>query len=158
MDNKSNLRAEIIDETKNEISNRIKKIAKIFINDFFDLLEDKVENLPNTIKQLRNNPEMEQKLEILWSEHLFKEGLVPKGYNGLSDTLLISNFRQEGYLEGLYIGYIFAMMALADKNISKDIIITIRDYIRPNLIGNYYKDRDEIINKYKGKKYSWIEK
>ena len=85
------------------------------------------------------------------------ERLIPKGYKGLPDNLLISNFRQEGYSDGLYVGYALAMMALADNNVSKDIIFSARDYIRPNLIGHHYNDQDEFISQYKSEKYSWID-
>ena len=83
---------------------------------------------------------------------------MPKGYNDLQDNLLISNFHQEGYLDGLYAGYVLAMMALADNDAPKDIILAARDYICPNLIGHHYDDRDEFIGQYKDEKYSWIDK
>ena len=41
------------------------------------------------------------------------------------------------------------MMALADNAIPKDAILSVRDYIRPNLIGHHYVDRDEFISRYK---------
>lgn len=82
---------------------------------FFDDLEGRVKDLPETIKRLRNNPDIEQKLAALWSEQLFKEGLVPKGYSGLPDKLLVANLHQDGYLNGMYVGYILAMMALVDS-------------------------------------------
>ncbi len=148
----------VIDEAKSDVNNRAKGLIKIAIDVVFDYLEGKVEDLPEIIKQLRNSPETERKIAALWSEHIFEEGLVPKGYNGLPDNLLISNFHQEGYLAGLYTGYILAMMALADNNTPKDIIFSARDYIRLNLIGHHYDDRDEFIGRYKDEKYSWIDK
>lgn len=148
----------VIDEAKADVNNMVKGLIKIAIDVVFDYLEGKVEDLPEIIKQLRNSPETEQEIADLWSEHLFEEGLVPKGYNGLPDNLLASNFHQEGYLAGLYTGYILAMMALADNDTPKDIIFSARDYIRPNLIGHHYDDRDEFIGRYKDEKYSWIDK
>lgn len=50
------------------------------------------------------------------------------------------------------------MMALADNDTPADIILSARDYIRPNLIGHRYDDRDEFIGRYKDEKYSWIDK
>lgn len=50
------------------------------------------------------------------------------------------------------------MMALTDNDIPKDAILSVRDYIRPNLIGHHYDDRDEFISRYKDEKYSWIDK
>lgn len=50
------------------------------------------------------------------------------------------------------------MMALADNDAPKDIILAARDYIRPNLTGHHYDDRDEFISQYKDEKYGWIDK
>lgn len=157
MDNKTFF-DKMCNEAKTDISNRSTKLIKVVIDLVFDFLEEKIKDLPETIKQLRNNPETEQKIAALWSEYLCKEGLVPAGYNGLPDNLLISNLHQEGYLDGLYIGYILSMMALSENNVPNDIIISTRDYIRQNSIGLCYDDRDEIISRYKSDKYIWIEK
>ena len=148
----------VIDEAKADVNNRVRGLIKIVIDATFDHLETKVKELPEKIKQLRNSPEIEQEITALWSEYLFEEGLVSKGYKGLPDDLLISNFHQEGYLDGLYIGYILAMMALADNDIPKDAILSVRDYIRPNLIRNHYNDKDKFISRYKDEKYNWIDK
>jgi hypothetical protein len=158
MDNNVNFGDGVLDGAKADINNRAKGLVKIAIDAVFDYLEGKVKDLPEIIKQLRNSPETEQKIADLWSEHLSEEGLVPKGYNGLPDNLLISDFHQEGYLDGLYAGYVLAMMALADNDAPKDIILAVRDYIRLNLIGHNYDDRDEFIGQYKDEKYSWIDR
>ena len=63
----------VVDEAKTEANNRIKELVKIAVNMFFDDLEGRVKDLPETIKRLRNNPDIEQKLAALWSEQLFKE-------------------------------------------------------------------------------------
>ena len=148
----------VVDEAKAEVNNRIKELVKMSVNMFFDYLESQMKDLPDTIKRLRNNPELEQKVETLWSEQLFEEGLVPKGYSGLPDKLLVANLHQDGYLGGMYVGYILAMMALVDNGASKDTILAVRDYIRPNLMGHHFGDRDEFISQYKNEKYSWVEK
>jgi hypothetical protein len=158
MDNNVDFGDGVLDEAKADVNNRAKGLVKIAIDVVFDYLESKVKDLPEIIKRLRNSPEIEQKTATLWSKHLFEEGLVPKGFNGLPDNLLISNFHQKGYLDGLYAGYVLAMMALADSGASKDIILAARDYIRPNLLGHHYDDRDEFIGQYKDEKYSWIDK
>ena len=41
----------------------------------------------------------------------------------------------------MYVGYILAMMALVDNGASKDTILAVRDYIRPNLMGHHFDDR-----------------
>ena len=148
----------VVDEAKAEANNRIKELVKMSVNMFFDYLESQMKDLPDTIKRLRSNPELEQKVEALWSEQLFEEGLVPKGYSGLPDKLLVANLHQDGYLGGMYVGYILAMMALVDNGASKDTILAVRDYIRPNLMGHHFGDRDEFISQYKNEKYSWVEK
>ena len=147
----------VVDEAKTEANNRIKELVKMSVNMFFDYLENQVKDLPDIIKRLRNNPELEQKVEALWSEQLFKEGLVPKGYNGLPDKLLVANLHQDGYLDGIYVGYILAMMAMVDNGVSKDTILAVRDYIRPNLMGHHFDDRNEFISQYKNEKYNWVE-
>ena len=148
----------VVDEAKAEANNRIKELVKMSVNMFFDYLESQMKDLPDTIKRLRSNPELEQKVEALWSEQLFEEGLVPKGYSGLPDKLLVTNLHQDGYLGGMYVGYILAMMALVDNGASKDTILAVRDYIRPNLMGHHFDDRDEFISQYKNEIYSWVEK
>ena len=148
----------VVDEAKSEANNRLKELVRITVNMFFDDLERRVKDLPDTIKRLRNNPELEQKVETLWSEQLFEEGLVPKGYSGLPDKLLVANLHQDGYLDGMYLGYILAMMALVDNNAPKAMILAVRDYIRPNLLRHHFGDREEFISQYKSEKYSWVEK
>ena len=158
MDNDVHLGDGVLDKAKADVNNRAKGLAKIAIDTVFDYLEEKVKDLPDIIKRLRNNSETEQKIAAVWSERLFEEDFVPKGYAGLPDSLLISNFHQDGYLEGLYVGYVLAMMALVDNDASKDIILATRDCIRPNLIGHHYNDREEFTGRYKDEKYTWIDK
>ena len=50
------------------------------------------------------------------------------------------------------------MMALVDNGASKDTILAVRDYIRPNLLGHHFDAREEFISQYKSEKYSWVEK
>lgn len=158
MNNSVNFGDGVFDAAKASVNNRANGLTKIAIDIVFDYLECKIVNLPESIKQLCNNPETEREIVTLWSENLFKEGLVPKGYNGLPDSLVISNLHQEGYLDGLYIGYILAMMAMADNDASEDTILSTRDQIRPNLMGHHYDNRNEFIDRYKDAKYRWIEK
>ena len=91
-----------------------------------------------------------------WSEELYKKGLVPKGYSGLSDELVIHNFRQVGYLNGMYVGYILALMSLIDNGADEKVILDVRDAVRPNLLGHSYDDRSEFIDKFNDKKYQTI--
>ena len=54
----------VVDEAKTEANNRIKELVKIAVNMFFDDLEGRVKDLPETIKRLRNNPDIEQNFLI----------------------------------------------------------------------------------------------
>ncbi len=157
MGNNVHLGDGVFDEAKTAVNDRTRELVRIAIDTFFNYLESKAKSIPEAIKQLRSNPETEQEIAALWSKQLFEEGLVPKGYNGLPNTLLISNFHQEGYLDGLYAGYILAMMALVDNEVPQDIILAIRDYIRPNLMGHCYDNRDEFSIQYADEKYNWID-
>lgn len=68
----------VADEAKSEANNRLKELARITVNMIFDDLERRVKDFPDTIKRLRNNPEVEQKVDALWSEQLLKKGSLPK--------------------------------------------------------------------------------
>jgi len=57
----------------------------------------------------------------------------------------------------MYAGYVLTMMSLIDNNAPKDLIISIRDELRPQLIGQHYCDRNSIYDQYKNEKYSWAE-
>lgn len=159
-ENKNNVRlgdgvANNVKETANQA---VIDIAKEFINIFTDFAKEKAKDAPEKIGEWLNSKKVQDELVELWSNKLFQDGLISKGYAGLPEELLISNFRQEGYLDGMYVGYVVAIMGLVDNNANEDLILSVRDYIRPNLIGHHYDDREEIINKYNDEKYFWIEK
>lgn len=75
-----------------------------------------------------------------------------------SKKYLIPYLHQDGYLDGLFVGYALAMMSLVDNNASKELTIAVRDEMRPNLIGNHYNDRNDFYTLYKREKYNWVEK
>lgn len=72
----------------------------------------------------------------------------------MPDEFLIANFCQEGYLDGLYAGYVLAMMSLVDNDVGEELIHLVRDAIRPNLVGHHYNNRDEFYKLYNDEKYS----
>lgn len=159
MDNNVHLGDGVLDEAKSTINSELKELLNTLIVDFFDWFKRNKNDIPEAVKRLLDSPEAKQEIVSLWSERLFEKGLVPKGYKGLPDDLLISNFHQTGYLDGLFVGYTLAMMALVDNNAPKEMIIAVRDYIRPNLLGHYYGNKDEFIGPYKeNERYTWIEK
>lgn len=151
----------VANEVKSVVNDEMKDILKIVVKAFSKKIKDKIPELPDKIeekiKEMASKPDIVDEIAVEWSKELHERGLIPKGYNGLPDELLIANFRQEGYLDGLYAGYALAMMALVDNNAEKELIISVRDDIRPNLIGHHYNDRDEFYKRYKGETYSWVE-
>lgn len=128
---------------------------ELFITTLFDYIDTHIRELPEVLERIRNSPQYKQKIITQWIEHLVNEGVIPKSYNGLSINLMIHNAHQEGYLEGLYAGYILAMMALIDNGVAEETIIPIRDFIRSHLM-RQYKDQDELINQFKAEKYNSI--
>lgn len=50
-----------------------------------------------------------------------------------------------------------AMMALVDNNADENLILSVRDSMRPNLLGHRYDKCDEFSSLYKDEKYRWIE-
>ena len=161
MENKVRLCDGVLDAAKADANSRMQNFVKSVIDALFDYAESKAKELPDKIPQIiekmRHSPEAVEQITTLWSEKLYDKGLIPKGYAGLQDDILIHNFRQEGYLDGMYVGYIFSMMALVDNEASKDLILAIRDSVRPNLLGHHYDKSDEFTSKYKEEKYRWIE-
>lgn len=151
----------IANDVKSAVNDEIKGILRIVIKSFSEKIKDKIPELPDKvetkIKEMVDKPEIIDEIATEWSEKLYEKGLVPKGYSGLPDELLIANFHQDGYLSGLYAGYVLAMMSLVDNKADKELIISVRDDIRPNLIGHHYNDRDEFYKKYKSETYSSIE-
>lgn len=156
-DKSVHLGAGVTDKVKENINENMSDALMLLTNIIFDYLKDKIKDIPKGVEKLLSSTEVKQEIVAQWSNQLFEKGLIPKGYNGLPDEFLIANFRQEGYLDGLYAGYVLAMMALVDNDAEKELIHLVRDTIRPNLVGHHYDNRDEFYKLYNGEKYSWIE-
>lgn len=150
----------IANEAKKILNNETKDILNELINAFSKKIKEKIPELPDIfeakIKDLANSPKVIDEITKEWSEELSEKGLVSKGYSGLSDELLISNCHQEGYQDGMYIGYILAMMSLIDNEANENLILSVRDTVRSNLYGHHYNDREEFINAFKDEKYQKI--
>jgi len=144
----------VADRWKQEANQELANAGLLLIKRISAVIQEKIQNID--FNQLFSK---EDEKEILnsWSAQLVEEGLVPKGYLGLPDKLLLENMKQTGYLDGLYAGYALAMMSLADNNAPKDLLLAVRDDIRPNLIGHHYKDSDEFIERFKSEKYKWVD-
>ena len=148
----------IRDAAKTDINDRMTIIVRVLIKMVFDYLDQKVEKLPETVKQLRDNPKTTQEIIKMWSNDLYAQGLIPSGYTGLPDELLIHNFHQEGYLDGLFAGYALALTAMVDADVPKETILAVRDMLQPNLLGHSYEKRSEFIDLLKDEKYEWVSK
>ncbi len=144
----------VADSLKQETNQGLTALGVVLINKVFAFMQEKVESVD--FNQLFSK-EDEKEILASWSAQLVEEGLVPKGYLGLPDKLLLENMKQTGYIDGLYAGYALAMMSLADNNAPKDLLLSVRDDIRPNLIGHHYKDSDEFIERFRSEKYKWID-
>lgn len=164
MDEKKNnvrLGDNVADDVKQVMNEEIKAIFKMVITTFSQSLKKKIPELPEKveqkIKEILEKPEVVDELSEIWSKELYKKGLIPRGYIGLSDESVVSNLQQIGYMEGLFVGYTLAMMSLVDNEAEKDLIVSVRDDIRPNLIGHRFDDRDEFLERYKTETYKWVE-
>lgn len=154
-DNKSNVRIGegVADDWKQEINQELSSIGKEFIGVLSKFVKGKIKGID--LEELFSKKN-EEDLLALWSEQLANKGLIPKVYAGLPDELLIDNMHQTGYLDGMYVGYILALMSLVDNGAPKELILSVRDDIRPNLIGQHYNNKDEFIERFKNEKYVWI--
>lgn len=138
---------------KQEINQELSSIGKEFIDVLSKFVKGKIKEID--LEELFSKKN-EEDLLALWSEQLANKGLIPQVYAGLPDELLIDNMHQTGYLDGMYVGYILALMSLVDNEAPKELILSVRDDIRPNLIGHHYNNRDEFIKRFKNEKYVWI--
>ena len=154
------LGAGIANEVKNVLNKETKEIINAAIKAFTKKIREKIPELPDMvgakIKNLADSQKMVDEITKEWSEELYENGLIPNGYSGLPDKLLIHNFHQEGYLDGMYVGYILALMSLIDNEADEKLILSVSDDVRSNLIGHRYDDRDEFIDKFKTEKYQKI--
>lgn len=93
----------------------------------------------------------------LWSSQLVEEGLVPSGYGGLPIDLLIENLHQTGYVDGLYSGYVLAMISLVDNNAPREPIASVKkNDLFPKPIALRYRDCHELVSRLDDEKYRWV--
>ena len=154
-ENKVKLGDGVANGLKSEANQELLNIGKILIGVLSKYVKDKVQNID--LEKLLSKKDTDE-LISLWSSQLSEKGLLPQGYAGLPDNLLIDNLHQDGYLAGLYTGYALALMSLVDNNASKELILSVRDDVRPNLTGHHYNDREQFYQRYKDEAYSWVEK
>ena len=150
----------VADAAKARANEKMQDIASMAVDMLFDYLKGKVKEIPDAIKKLLADPKTKTEVAALWSEQLYEQGIIPKGYAGLPDELLIHNFHQDGYLSGLYAGMAIAMMSLVDNGAPEELAIAVRDDMLPNMLCHSYEDcRDDFLDKYEGdEKYQWLRK
>ena len=145
----------LADGVKSKVNQESLGICNLLLERLFEYLKGKVQDIDfEKLLSKKNKGE----LISLWSSTLAEKGIIPEGYAGLPDNLFIDNMHQDGYREGLYAGYALAMMSLVDNGAPKELILSVRDEVRSNLVGNHYNDRENFRLHYKDEKYSWIEK
>lgn len=150
----------VADAAKARANEKMQDIASMAVDMLFDYLKGKVKEIPDAIKNLLADPKTKNEVAALWSEKLYEQGLIPKGYAGLPDEFLIHNFKQDGYLSGLYAGMAIAMMSLVDNGAPEELAIAVRDDMLPNMLCHTYEDcREDFLDKYEGEeKYQWLRK
>ncbi len=145
----------IAEGVKSKVNQEALNVCNLLRERFFEFIKGRIQDFD--LEKLLSKKDKEE-LITLWSSQLAEKEFLPRGYAGLPDNLLIDNLHQDGYLDGIYVGYILAMMSLVDNNASKELILSVRDDIRPNLMGHHYNDRDNFYSRYKDEMYSWVEK
>ena len=157
LEDKSNVKLGdgLADGLKSQANQEMLSTCNLLLNRFFEFIRGKVEDID--FEKLFSKSNKDEILSI-WSSILAEKGLVPRGYAGLPDKFLVDNLHQDGYLAGLYAGYALALMSLVDNNASKELILSVRNDIRPNLMGYHYNDRYSFYSRYQDKAYSWVEK
>ncbi len=154
-DNKVKLGDGLTDGVTKQANQEIKIICNLLLERFFEFIKGKVQDID--FEKLFSKKDKDEVI-ALWSTIIVEKGLLPKGYAGLPNNLLVDNLHQDGYLAGLYAGYILALMSLVDNNASKELILSVRDDVRPNLMEHHYNDREKLHLRYKDEAYSWVEK
>ena len=148
----------VIDVTKARANEKMQDIASMAVDMLFDYLKGKVKEIPDAIKNLLADPKTKKEVIALWSEQLYEQGVIPKEYTGLLDELLIHNFKQDGYMSGLYAGMAIAMMSLVDNGVPKELAIAVRDDMLSNMVCHTYEEcMEDFIDRYEGEeKYQWL--
>ena len=157
MDKEVKLGDGVASELKKEINSELSSAGKKLIQTIFKYLCDKVQDVDFDDLLKKISKKDEEKILSLWSSQLAEEGLLPSGYKGLTDDLLIENLHQDGYLEGLYGGYVLAMLSLMDNNAPRELIQSTRNDLLSKQMGLRYSDRNKLFARLEDEKYSWIE-
>lgn len=135
----------VANEVKEEINRELSSTAKTLIRILFAYLNNKVQGIDIDDILGKLSKKDEDEIISLWSSQLVEEGLLPSGYGGLPNDLLIDNLHQTGYVDGLYSGYVLAMISLIDNNAPHELIASVKDDLFPKPIALRYRDRHELV-------------
>ena len=146
---------DVLEVAKTNTNERTQEIVSLLVNMLFDYIESKVKDLPKTVKKIRKNPETAKEVSTLWSRQLYENGLIPYGYNGLTDNLLIHNFHQDGYLDGMYVGYLLSMITLAENGVDKNTLLSARKDILLKFGKKSYESRETLCKELEKEMQKW---
>ena len=149
----------VIDSAKKDINKRLQGLSEDLIGIVFDYIEDHVKNgvknLPEKIKQLRENPMTKKDIESLWSKTLYEKGLVGSGSVGLPDELILHNFRQSGYNDGIFVGHLLTFEALEQKGISREMLLELHKSMFNDLLGNSVDGVSDLLDSLYNEVKNW---
>lgn len=161
----------VLDESLRTVNRRLSKLSNIAIESIFDDLEINAKDLPNDIKdsiakvkvyfsQQANKPKSERRAD--WSVNQQKRGIgvgreLSPDDSSLSPEERVFLARIEGFHQGKKFEYQLAMLALAENNAPKELIIAVCNYLKEK--GRRWDDRDreKIEQQYNEQKYLWDE-
>ena len=143
----------VADNLMQSLNNELSEIGKTLIELISEFVKERIRDID--LRELFSKKD-EDKLLNIWYSQLVEKGLIPKVYEGLPEDMLIHNLHQEGYLQGMYVGFALALMSLVDNNAEENLILSFMDDIRLNLVCHQYEDSSEFLDRFKSEKYNMV--
>lgn len=143
----------VADNLMQSLNNELSEIGKTLIELISEFVKERIRDID--LRELFSKKD-EDKLLNIWYSQLVEKGLIPKVYEGLPEDMLIHNLHQEGYLQGMYVGFALALMSLVDNNAEENLILSVMDDIRLNLVCHQYEDSSEFLDRFKSEKYNIV--
>lgn len=98
----------VADNLMQSLNNELSEIGKTLIELISEFVKERIRDID--LRELFSKKD-EDKLLNIWYSQLVEKGLIPKVYEGLPEDMLIHNLHQEGYLQGMYVGFALALMS-----------------------------------------------
>ena len=108
----------VADNLMQSLNNELSEIGKTLIELISEFVKERIRDID--LRELFSKKD-EDKLLNIWYSQLVEKGLIPKVYEGLPEDMLIHNLHQEGYLQGMYVGFALALMSLEDNNAEENL-------------------------------------